>query len=237
MTTQATFAIHDGSNRGETNLGWLHSRHSFSFGGYQDPKRRGFRALRVLNDDIVLPGAGFGEHGHRDMEIISWVLEGGLAHRDSTGTSGVIRPGDLQVMTAGSGIRHSEMNASTAERVHFLQIWIEPSERGVEPSYGQKSFPSDQRQGRWQLVASPDGSGGSMRIGQYVSLSIADLVSGGRIDVHVPRARYGYLHVAIGKVQVGETTLNAGDAISFDGEAVVSIEGIEAAQLLFFDLA
>jgi redox-sensitive bicupin YhaK (pirin superfamily) len=197
----------------------------------------GFRALRVLNDDIVEPGAGFGEHGHRDMEIISWVIEGGLEHRDSTGTRGVIRPGDLQVMTAGSGIRHSEMNASTAERVHFLQIWIEPSERGVEPSYGQKSFAEDQRQGRWQLVASPDGRDGSMRIGQDASLSIADLLSDDRIDIDLPAGRHGYLHVATGKVLMGETTLNAGDAISFDGETILSVAAVEESQLLLFDLA
>ena len=149
MKTQATFEVRRGADRGKTDLGWLQSRHSFSFGGYQDPDRMGYRSLRVLNDDVVAPGAGFGEHGHADMEIISWVLDGALEHRDSTGTSGVIKPGDLQVMTAGSGIRHSEMNATASDRTRFLQIWIEPAEPGIEPSYGQKSFPLADRQGRW----------------------------------------------------------------------------------------
>jgi len=134
MTTNTAFEIRRADQRGKTELGWLHSQHSFSFGGYRDPDHMGFRSLRVLNDDVVEPGRGFGEHGHEDMEIISWVLAGGLAHRDSTGTSGVITPGDVQVMTAGRGIRHSEMNASGTDRTHFLQIWIEPAERGLEPS-------------------------------------------------------------------------------------------------------
>ncbi len=197
----------------------------------------GFRSLRVLNDDIVEPGAGFGEHGHSDMEIISWVLEGALEHQDSTGMKGVLRPGDLQVMTAGRGIRHSEMNASTTDRAKFLQIWIEPAAQGIEPSYGQKSFAAVDRQGRWQLVASSDGRDGSMRMHQDAFMRIADLEPGDRIELDLPAFRYGYVHVAFGSVRTGETTLRAGDALTFGGDTQHDFEALKRSQLLFFDLS
>ena len=197
----------------------------------------GYRSLRVLNDDVVEPDAGFGEHGHRDMEIISWVIDGGLRHGDSTGTRGVIRPGDLQVMTAGRGIRHSEMNASATEPVHFLQIWIEPAKHGVEPSYEQTSFPPELRKGRWQTLVSPDGRDDSMRIGQDALLYVADLAAGEQIDVVLHAGRFGYLHVVTGSVRFGDTILNAGDALSYDSASAPTVTAIEASQLFAFDLA
>ena len=218
-------------------MGWLHSRHSFSFGGYQEFNRMAYRSLRVLNDDLVEPGAGFDEHGHRDMEIITWVLEGALEHRDSTGSRAVLRPGELQVMTAGSGIRHSEMNASPTDRVHFLQIWILPVESGIAPSYQQRRFPSSGRQGRWQLMVSPEGADGTIRIHQDARLSIAELDAGHRVDLQLAESRHGYLHVALGEVRIAGTTLEAGDAITFEAKAGFTLEGLSASQLLLFDLA
>ncbi len=237
MTRQPALQVRRGDQRGTTDLGWLHSRHSFSFGSYHDPNRMSFRSLRVLNDDVVEPDSGFGEHGHDNMEIISWVLEGELAHEDSTGTRGVIRPGDVQVMSAGRGIRHSEMNASDTDRSHFLQIWIEPTERGIEPSYDQKFFPKERRQNRWQLVVSQDGRDGSMRIHQDALLRIADLEEGRRLDLIIDSKRYGYLHVAIGSVRIGGETLSAGDAVKLTNVDRLDIDAIEESELLFFDLS
>ena len=237
MTGQPSLQVRRGDQRGRTDLDWLHSQHSFSFGRYQDPDQMGFRSLRVLNDDVVEPGGGFGEHGHEDMEIISWVLDGAIAHRDSTGTSGVITPGDVQVMTAGRGIRHSEMNASDTDRSHFLQIWIEPTERGIEPSYDQKFFPKERRQNRWQLVVSQDGRDGSMRIHQDALLRIADLEEGRRLDLIIDSKRHGYLHVAIGSVRIGGETLSAGDAVKLTNVDRLDIDAIEESELLFFDLS
>jgi len=234
--TSSQSEIRRADQRGATELGWLHSRHSFSFGAYRDPSRLGFRALRVLNDDVVEPGAGFGEHGHDNMEIISWVLEGALAHRDSTGSGGVLVPGDLQVMSAGRGIRHSEMNASKTEPVHFLQIWIEPARRALEPSYEQRSFPADGRRNACQLLVSPDGRDESMVIHQDALLAVAEIEAEQRLDLDVPSSRHGYLHVATGSVRVSGDALAAGDALSLPGGTKLRLEGDGGGQVLFFDL-
>ena len=237
MIEQPSFLIRRGDLRGRTDLGWLHSQHSFSFGHYQDPDQMGFRSLRVLNDDVVEPGGGFGEHGHDNMEIITWVLEGELAHEDSTGTRGVIRPGDAQVMTAGRGIRHSEMNASKTDSVHFLQIWIIPASRDLEPAYSQTSFAKEERCNQWQLITSPDGRKGSILIQQDALLSIADLEEGRHLDLIIDSNRHGYLHLALGSLQVGDTSMQAGDAIKTSGDIQLTLEALDDSQLLFFDLS
>lgn len=235
-TNQAQLEFRRGDDRGTTKRGWLHARHSFSFGRYHDPNRMSFRALRVLNDDVFQPGGGFPEHPHEDMEIITWILDGALEHEDNTGQRGVIRPGDVQVMTAGRGIRHSEMNASQSDPVHVIQIWIEPSERELEPSYTQKSMPSEGRRNQWQVVASPDGRGDSLRIGQDATLSVSELEGGEPLGLALGAGRHGYLHVAFGAIRVSDAELREGDAIAFAGQCELNIETIEVCQLLFLDL-
>ncbi len=230
------FEVRRAEDRGTTEIGWLHGRHSFSFNRYYDPNRISYHTLRVLNDDIVAPGKGFGEHGHEHMEIITWVLKGELAHADSTGTRGTIKPGDVQVMSAGRGIRHSEMNASRTNPVHLLQIWIEPDTRDLDPAYAQKSFPADGRANKWQLVASPDQRNDSLLIHQDAALNIADLDEGKQLEIDLLKGRFGYLHVATGSVRFGEHELKAGDALSFAGPSDDVIEAIEHSQVLFFDL-
>jgi redox-sensitive bicupin YhaK (pirin superfamily) len=197
----------------------------------------GYRSLRVINDDVVEPGAGFDEHGHDNMEIITWVLKGALRHRDSTGTDGVIRPGEVQTMTAGRGIRHSEMNPSSAEAVHLLQIWIEPSAYGLSPSYAQKAFTEEGRTNRWQLLASPDARDGSLQIHQDATLSVAELDAGKKTSITLENKRYGYLHVAFGDLRIGDEHLASGDALTLSGPATLGIAADEMSQLLFFDLA
>lgn len=242
MTTPSDLDLRRGADRGTTDLGWLRSRHSFSFGAYRDPARRGFRGLRVLNDDVVAPGGGFGEHGHADMEIVSWVLSGGLAHRDSTGEAGVIRPGDLQVMSAGRGIRHAEMNASAAKPVHFLQIWIEPRARGVAPSYRQRSFPAEGRRDCWQCVASAEERDDALRLEPDASIRVAELAEGRTLEVPRAASRFAYLHVALGAVRLGATTLASGDAVALDPEAgeartLPPLVAERASSLLLLELA
>ena len=238
MTTiNPNLLIHRAEDRGTTNLGWLRSRHSFSFGQFRDPQRMNFRDLRVINDDIVAPGGGFGEHGHNNMEIISWVLEGALEHRDSTGTHGVIKPNDVQVMTAGSGIRHSEMNASHTESVHFLQIWIEPAKRDLEPAYSQKSFAPEERRGRWQVFASPDERDDSLKIHQDAIISGADIAAGDTIAISLEANRHAYLHVVSGQVRFGEDTFKSGDGVSFSGRNTMQLHAEKDSSLLFFNLA
>ena len=234
---QRTFDIFRATDRGITELGWLHSRHSFSFGSYYNPQHMGYRALRVINDDIVEPGRGFGEHGHDNMEIISIVLGGALAHADSDGNRGVITPGDVQVMTAGSGIQHSEMNESDDERVHFLQIWIEPASRNVTPAYDQKHFPREGRLKSWQAIASPDARDGSLPINQDATLWRTELDAGRAINVDLAANRHGYIHVATGAISVGDTSLEAGDAIAFAGTTPLTIDARETSEILYFDLA
>src|SRR3954451_15175801 len=191
-TTTNNFTVRRAEDRGRTELQWLHGRHSFSFGRYYDPKNLGYRSLRVINDDIVEPSSGFGEHGHDNMEILTWVLEGTLRHRDSTGSDGELRPGEPQAMTAGRGIQHSEVNDSQTERVHLLQIWIEPAAQNLEPTYTQKPFPKTGRAGKWQVLASPDGRGESLRIHQDATLNVTELANGQQIDLELVANRHAY---------------------------------------------
>jgi quercetin 2,3-dioxygenase len=238
MTTATKqFEVHRGNQRGITEIGWLHSRHSFSFGRYYDPQNMGYRSLRVINDDIVEPRSGFGEHGHDNMEIITWVIKGTLRHADSTGTDGEIRPGEVQTMTAGRGIRHSEINPSSSEAVHLLQIWIEPNQLNLAPSYSQKAFDKAGRNGKWQVLASPDGRADSLVIHQDAIVSVTEPLADNRLHVSLTNDRHGYLHVAFGNVQIGDTTLAGGDAITFAGPTNLEITASENSQLLFFDLA
>ena len=223
--------------RGGFDFGWLDTRHTFSFGDYDDPEHRHFRSLRVLNEDRVAPGKGFGTHGHRDMEILTWVLSGALEHRDSLGTQGVIRPGEAQVMSAGTGIRHSEFNASETEPVHFLQIWILPERPGLPPRYDQRRFPDPQLADRFQLLASPDGADGSVRLCQDVRVSVARLAPGAEIGAALGAGRAGFLHVALGQVALGGHLLEAGDAARIEGEPMPILTARKASEVLFFDLA
>jgi len=223
------------AERGHANHGWLDSYHSFSFAGYQDPRHMGFGPLRVINEDRVAPGSGFGTHGHRDMEIISYVLEGALAHKDSMGTGSTIVPGDVQRMSAGRGVLHSEYNDDQAGSTHFLQIWIEPDVTGIAPSYEQKHFPAEEKRGRLRLIASPDGRAGSVSIHQD-ALLYAGLFDGAESAKYsLGEGRKGYVHVARGTVQVNGHALRAGDALKTDAGPIEIGRG-EGAEVLVFDL-
>jgi redox-sensitive bicupin YhaK (pirin superfamily) len=230
--------IRRSDERGLADHGWLKSFHTFSFAGYHDPKHMGFGPLRVINEDRVQPGQGFGTHGHSDMEIISYVLDGGLAHKDSMGNGSVIRPGDVQRMSAGTGVRHSEYNASDRDAVHFLQIWIEPSERGIEPSYEEKHFDDASKRGKLRLIASHDAREGSVRIHQDADLYAA-LVDGAESVTHEPKlGRRLYVHLVRGAAEVNGQPLTAGDAVKiWGGENKVRIEKGRDAEVLVFDLA
>ncbi|MBL8603057.1 MAG: pirin family protein [Myxococcales bacterium] len=223
--------------RGHVDHGWLDSHHSFSFADYYDPAHMGFRALRVINEDRVAPGRGFGTHGHRDMEIISYVLDGGLEHRDSLGTGSVIRPGDVQRMTAGTGVRHSEFNASKTDPVHFLQIWIVPEARDLEPSYEEKRFSEDEKRGRLRLVASRDARDGAVKVHQDVSLYATVLREGESVTHPLAPGRHAWVHVARGGAVVNGQRLDAGDAAALSDEAAVVITGRDEGEVLLFDLA
>jgi quercetin 2,3-dioxygenase len=228
--------IRRAEHRGHANHGWLDSFHSFSFASYYDPAHMGFGPLRVINEDRVAPGQGFGTHSHRDMEIISYVLEGGLAHKDSMGNGSTIRPGDVQRMSAGTGVAHSEFNASKDEGVHFLQIWIEPDVRGVPPSYEEKRFDESSKRGRLRLIASADGREGSVTIRQDASVYAA-LLDGDEAVEHVPGAgRRTYVHVVRGEVAVNGERLAQGDALKITGERALRIERGRGAEVLLFDL-
>jgi hypothetical protein len=229
--------VRDRGRRGHTQLGWLDSWHTFSFGGYRDPNHMGFRSLRVINDDRVIPGAGFGEHGHRDMEIVTFVLEGALAHKDSLGTGSTIRPGDVQRMSAGTGITHSEFNASATEPVHFLQIWILPEATGIAPGYEQRSFLPEERLGRFRLLADRHGTDGALTIHQDVRLHAATLAAGTALSQTLPNGRYAWLQVARGVVSLEGDELRAGDGAAISGEASIRLETGAGAELLLFDLA
>lgn len=227
------------AERGRADLGWLDSRHAFSFGHYHDPRWMGFGPLRVINEDRVAPGGGFAPHSHANMEILSVVLSGGLAHRDSTGTDGVIRPGEVQWMGAGHGITHSEYNASQAEPVHFLQIWIQPDRVNAPPAYAQRMFDPAARRGRWQLLASPDGEGDSLAIRQQAWLRATRLVEGESVESTLDPGRRYWLHVANGRVEAAGHALAAGDALGFeaeDGTLAIAGRGSEPADVLLFDL-
>ena len=225
------------NDRGHTKFDWLDSRHTFSFGDYYDPKHMGFSHLRVINEDRVAPGAGFGTHSHRDMEIVTYVLEGALAHKDSTGTSSVIRVGDVQRMSAGTGISHSEYNGSQTEPVHFLQIWILPSQTGLQPGYEQRSFELQKNTGSWLLVAAPDARDGAVKIHQDTELSLAVLPRGKEITYSLKPGRHAWLQVARGKVTLNGSTLEAGDGAAASEESSLQIKALENAEILVFDLA
>jgi quercetin 2,3-dioxygenase len=229
--------IRRAKDRGHAQHGWLESYHTFSFADYYDSKFMGFSDLRVINEDRVQPGRGFGTHAHRDMEIISYVLDGQLQHRDSLGTGSIIRPGEVQRMTAGTGITHSEFNPSAAEVLHFLQIWIVPARTGLAPSYEQKVLPPDDRQGRLRLVASQDGRDGSVTIHQDVNLYASLLDDDERVRYAIPRGRSTWIHVAQGAVDLNGTRLDAGDAVSLREDGTVDIVGREWADVLVFDLS
>ena len=223
--------------RGNSKLDWLDSRHTFSFGDYYDPKHMGFGPLRVINEDRVKAGAGFPTHGHRDMEIVSYVLEGALEHKDSLGTGSVIRPGDVQRMTAGTGVRHSEFNPSTGEPVHFLQIWIIPERAGLPPSYEQKTFRDADRSGRLRLVASPDARDGSVTIHQDARIYASRIGRSEKIAHELAPGRRGWVQVARGGIGVNGEDLRAGDGAAIEGERAVTIEAVtDGAEFLLFDL-
>ena len=223
------------AERGHANHGWHDSYHSFSFADYHDPRHMGFGPLRVINEDRVQPGQGFGTHGHRDMEIISYVLEGALAHKDSMGTGSTIVPGDVQRMSAGNGVRHSEFNDEKAKVTHFLQIWIEPAVQGIAPSYEQKHFAAAEKRGRLRLIASPDGADGSVTLHQDAR-AYAGLFDGTERAIHkLPQDRLGYVHVARGRASVNGQSLEAGDALKTDA-AEIRIEDGQRAEILLFDL-
>jgi hypothetical protein len=229
--------VRPGSERGSSKFNWLDSRHTFSFGDYYDPRCMGFSDLRVINEDRMVPGAGFPTHSHRDMEIITYVLEGALAHKDSTGASSVIRVGDVQRMSAGTGISHSEYNASQTEPVHFLQIWIVPNETGLQPGYEQRSFDLEKKSGSWILVAAPDARGGALKVHQDAELSLAVLPKGEKLDYSLRAGRQAWLQVGRGKVTLNGSLLDAGDGAAISGEQVVDLTANDRSEILLFDLA
>jgi hypothetical protein len=224
-------------DRGHANHGWLDSHHTFSFADYHDPKHMGFRALRVINEDRVDPGAGFPTHAHRDMEILSYVLEGALEHRDSMGNGSVIRPGDVQRMSAGTGVRHSEFNASKSELVHFLQIWILPVRPGIAPGYEEKRFTEADKRAALRLVASADGKDGSVTLHADARVYATVLEAGEKVQHVLGPGRHAWVHVAKGKASVGGTTLEAGDGASTSDAGPLTLEGLDGAEVLLFDLA
>jgi redox-sensitive bicupin YhaK (pirin superfamily) len=228
--------VRKANERGHADHGWLRSFHSFSFADYYDPRHTGFGPLLVINEDRVQPGKGFGTHGHRDMEIVSYVLEGALEHKDSIGNGSVIRPGDVQRMSAGTGVRHSEFNPSPREPVHFLQIWIEPSVAGIPPGYEEKHFDAASKRGRLRLIASPDGRDGSVKIHQDAYLYAALLDGAERATHTVAPGRKIYVHVARGKATANGRPLAAGDALKATEVGEVVLERAEGAEVLLFDL-
>jgi quercetin 2,3-dioxygenase len=225
------------AERGGGDHGWLNTRHTFSFSDYWDPKWMGFRSLRVINEDYVAPASGFGTHPHSDMEIITYVLEGQLEHKDSLGTGSVILPGDGQRMTAGRGIRHSEYNPSASEQVHLYQIWILPDKKGLEPSYEQKTFPAEEKQGKLRLIASPDAEDGSVKIHQDARLYVTLLKSGEEVSHEFGKNRHGWLQVAKGSIEINGKFLTAGDGAAISDEQGVAFKAEEDSEVLLFDLA
>lgn len=228
--------IRKSEERGNANHGWLQSKHTFSFGDYRDPKHTGFGPLLVINEDRVAAGQGFGTHGHRDMEIISYVLDGALEHKDSIGTGSVLHYGDVQRMSAGSGVRHSEFNGSKTEPVHFLQIWIEPNVTGIAPGYEEKHFTPASKQGQLRLIASSDGREGSVLIHQDAAIYAAIMQAGDRLGHELAPGRSGYVHVIRGEVIANGVALVGGDALKIRGEAAIALEQANDAEVLVFDL-
>ena len=229
--------VRPAAERGASRIDWLDSRHTFSFAEYYDPEHMGFRALRVINDDRVAPGAGFPTHPHRDMEILTYVLDGALEHKDSLGTGSVIRPGEVQIMSAGTGIRHSEFNHSKTEPVHFLQIWMLPERNGLPPRYGQKAFDAATRRGQLKLVASRDGRDDTVRIFQDIDIYAANLAKDDRVSHALKAGRHGWIQVARGAVTVNGKALVEGDGAAVSNEPRIDIAGNGAAEILLFDLA
>ena len=227
--------IRKAGERGHANHGWLDSYHTFSFADYADPEWMGYRSLRVINDDLLLPGRGFGAHPHRDMEIITYVLSGALEHKDSMGNGSVIRPGNLQYMSACTGVRHSEFNPSKDEAVRLLQIWIMPDTKGVTPRYAEKSL-RDAPSGEWHLMTSKTGRDGSIAIHQDANLWLARLETGQQVAHALAKNRHAWIHVAEGKVVLNGKTLSGGDAAAVDGESKLQLSANEASQVLLFDL-
>jgi redox-sensitive bicupin YhaK (pirin superfamily) len=230
------FEVRKSEDRGHANHGWLDSHHTFSFADYYDEKHMGFGPLRVINEDRVHAGQGFGTHGHRDMEIISYVLEGELAHKDSMGTGSVIRPGDVQRMSAGSGVRHSEFNHSKDQTTHFLQIWIQPNVNGIPPSYEEKHFSAEEKRGRLRLIASEDGADGSVLIHQDAKLYVGLFDGAETAELTLAQGRRAFVHVARGSVTVNGIALKTGDALKVTDEQSLKISGGQQAEVLVFDL-
>ena len=228
--------IRKSSDRGHANHGWLDTWHTFSFADYHNPREMGFSALRVINEDRVQPKMGFGTHGHRDMEIITYVLQGALEHKDSMGNGSVIRPGDVQRMSAGTGVTHSEFNHSPAEPLHLLQIWIEPNLRGVAPGYQEARFDDADKRNRLRLVASADGADGSVAIHQDARIFATRPEDGREVAHQMAPGRNAYVHVARGRAEVNGQAVSAGDGVKLSGEPAVRIKGVDAAELLLFDL-
>ena len=228
--------IRHSEERGVANLGWLNSRHTFSFGHYYDPQFMGFGPLRVINEDRVQPGQGFDTHGHRDMEIISYVLDGALEHKDSIGTGSVIRPGEVQRMTAGTGVRHSEYNHSDSQPVHFLQIWILPEREGLTPEYEQKAFADEERQGHLRLVGSRDGRDGSVTIHQDVDLYATLLAEGQQVSHQFSAGRKAWVQVARGAITIDDQQLQAGDGVAIAEPGTIKLTGTADAEVLLFDM-
>lgn len=222
--------------RGATRIGWLDSRHAFSFGDYLDPNHHRFRSLRVINDDRIAPGGGFGMHPHRDMEILTYVLSGTLQHRDSMGHGSVISAGQWQKMSAGTGLYHSEFNSSKEELLHLLQIWIIPNQRGLKPSYQEAEFTRIETQNRWRVAASGDARDGSIHVHQDVVLSVVKLSPGRRLHYDFAHTRAGWLQVATGTIQLGEETLREGDAVMIEDEPSIEFTAVRESEVLLFDL-
>jgi len=229
-------AVRSAAERGHAHHGWLDTRHTFSFASYHDPRHMGFRSLRVINEDRVQPAEGFGTHAHRDMEILTWVLEGALEHKDSMGNGSVIRPGDLQRMSAGTGVTHSEFNPSREAGVHFLQIWLLPRERGRPPGYEQMRFPQEARRGRLRLIAAGDGREGAVTIHQDADVWTALLQPGESVRHALALGRYAWLHVARGAATLNGSTLGGGDGAAVSDETALEITGAAHAEVLLFDL-
>jgi len=228
--------IRKSNERGHANHGWLDSYHTFSFAGYRDPAHMHFRSLRVMNEDWVAPGQGFGRHPHQDMEIVTYVLEGELKHEDSMGNGSVLRPGDFQRMTAGTGVEHSEFNPSPDTPVHLYQIWLFPSERGLTPSYEERTFGPSEKQDRLRLVASPDGRDGSLTIHQDASIYLGNFAAGASAEHAIQPGRHAWLQVLRGTVQLGDEKLTAGDAVALSDEPQLNLTATDAAEVMLFDL-
>jgi hypothetical protein len=229
-------AVRRASERGQGQYGWLDTRHTFSFNNYHDPRHTSFRVLRVMNEDWIAPGQGFGTHGHRDMEIVTYVLEGALAHKDSLGNGSVLRPGEFQRMTAGTGIEHSEFNPSESEPVHLYQIWLFPKSRGLAPSYDQRAFADDQRQGKLRVVASPDGRDGSLTIHQDAEVFLTTLDVGNQVTHQLAPGRHAWIQVLRGAVTLQNVSLSAGDGAAVSDDSLVTLVAAQSSEVMVFDL-